>query len=303
MLQNSFRRHRPQIKLQTTRKHGRWHLLGVGGGQYKLEVRRRLFQRLEHGVESRVREHVNLVDHEDLEASDHRLVNRLLEQLRNLVHTPVGSSVELGVVDKTAAVDVHACLANAARRGRNVALPVGPGAVERLGQNTRHRGLANPARAGEQISVVQALRAQRIAQCLDHMRLPDHLRKILGAVFAGKYKVRHGPILECSLGSASQDPGYAHSKVASTTINTDGPSRMVKRPTGSGGEPSSPNCGASAGARLVTFFFRAFGLSPRTALSDPAADATALQWPLSNSRRAGRFARSSRPAKPADRCR
>ena len=27
--------------------------------------------------------------------------------------------------------------------------------------------------------------------------------------------------------------------------------RMVTRPTGSGGEPSSPNCGASAGVRLV----------------------------------------------------
>ena len=31
---------------------------------------------------------------------------------------------------------------------------------------------------------------------------------------------------------------------------------MVKRPTGSGGEPSSPNCGASAGVRLVTLFNR-----------------------------------------------
>src|SRR3990167_2290834 len=29
----------------------------------------------------------------------------------------------------------------------------------------------------------------------------------------------------------------------------DGPPRMVKRPTGSGGEPSSPNCGASAGGK------------------------------------------------------
>ncbi len=33
------------------------------------------------------------------------------------------------------------------------------------------------------------------------------------------------------------------------TIAIDGPSRMVKRPTGSGGEPSSPNCGASAGVK------------------------------------------------------
>lgn len=29
----------------------------------------------------------------------------------------------------------------------------------------------------------------------------------------------------------------------------DGPPRMGKRPTGSGGEPSSPNCGASAGGK------------------------------------------------------
>ena len=130
VLQNSFRRHRPQIELQATRENRRGDLLGVGGGQHKLQVSGRLFQRLEHGVERRVREHVNLVDHEDLEASDHGFVNRLLEQLGNLVHTPVGGSIEFGVVDKTAAVDVHASLANAARRGRDVTLPVGTGAVE-----------------------------------------------------------------------------------------------------------------------------------------------------------------------------
>ncbi len=33
------------------------------------------------------------------------------------------------------------------------------------------------------------------------------------------------------------------------TIDFDGPSRMAKRPTGSGGEPSSPNCGVSAGVK------------------------------------------------------
>ena len=33
------------------------------------------------------------------------------------------------------------------------------------------------------------------------------------------------------------------------TMALDGPSRMVKRPTGSGGEPSSPNCRASAGIK------------------------------------------------------
>jgi len=33
------------------------------------------------------------------------------------------------------------------------------------------------------------------------------------------------------------------------TIYFDGPSRMDKQPTGSGGEPSSPNCKASAGVK------------------------------------------------------
>ena len=44
------------------------------------------------------------------------------------------------------------------------------------------------------------------------------------------------------------------------TIRVDGPPRMVKRPTGSGGEPSSPNCGASAGVRLVNFPLPLFSL-------------------------------------------
>jgi hypothetical protein len=46
--------------------------------------------------------------------------------------------------------------------------------------------------------MVQALRAQRIAERLHHMRLPDHFRKIPGSVFAGKDKVRHLLILRFS---------------------------------------------------------------------------------------------------------
>ena len=41
-------------------------------------------------------------------------------------------------------------------------------------------------------------------------------------------------------------------------IRPDGPPRMVKRPTGSGGEPSSPNCGASAGVRLVNLIIATY---------------------------------------------
>lgn len=49
----------------------------------------------------------------------------------------------------------------------------------------------------------------------------------------------------------------------------DGPPRMVKRPTGSGGEPSSPNCGASAGGKarqllLTNRWLKGTRIGPRT---------------------------------------
>ena len=49
---------------------------------------------------------------------------------------------------------------------------------------------------------------------------------------------------------------YPHSVVLThrATIALDEPSRMVKRPTESGGEPSSSNCGASAGVKVRHLF-------------------------------------------------
>ena len=94
----------------------------------------------------------------DLEAAEHRLVDRLVEQLRDLVDAAVRGRVELDVVDEAAGVDVAAGL-----RTRRTACavmppcPSGPGAVERLGEDARDRRLADAARAGEQVGVVQAL--------------------------------------------------------------------------------------------------------------------------------------------------
>ena len=60
----------------------------------------------------------------------------------------------------------------------------------------------------------------------------------------------------------------SHGGQASLTIVRDGPSRMVKRPTESGGEPSSSNCGASAGvkARQLTHCIHDTFSSPLSAL-------------------------------------
>jgi len=174
VLEHRLGRHRPQVELQAAREHRDRHFLRIGRGQHELEVFGGLFQRLEHRVERGVREHVHFVDHEDLEAALHRFVNRLLQQALHLVHAPVGGRVQLGVVHKTARVDVAAGLAHAAGLGRDAALSICALAVERLGQDARDRGLAHPAGAGEQIGVVQALLGERVGEGLDHMLLPHH---------------------------------------------------------------------------------------------------------------------------------
>ena len=197
MLQNCLGRHRPQVELQAARQHGNGHLLWIGRGQHKLQILRRLFQRFQHRVEGVPGQHVDLVNHEDLEASLHRFVHRLLQQRLDLVHAPVGRSIQLGVVDEAATVDIRTSLANTARCRGNPALPVSTLAIQRLGQNARHRRLAHTARAREQICVMQPLGLQRVGQCSHHMLLPHHLGEIPGAVFAGQYEVRHARILRC----------------------------------------------------------------------------------------------------------
>ena len=135
MLQNRFRSHRPQVKLQATRQHGGGYFLRVGRSQYKFEVLGRLLQRFKHGVKRRVRQHVDLVNHEDLEAPHHWLVHRLFQQLCNLVYPPVGRRIQFGVIDKSSAVNISASFANTTGRSGNVAQAVDANAIKRFGQN------------------------------------------------------------------------------------------------------------------------------------------------------------------------
>ena len=78
--------------------------------------------------------------------------------------------------------DRHAGLAFAARgHGRAAAF-----AVQRAGEDLRHRGLAGPARADEQVGVVDLVLLDRVAQRADDVRLPDDLVEGAGAMAAVK---------------------------------------------------------------------------------------------------------------------
>ena len=185
------RRHLLQVELQAARQHGDRDLLRIGGGQNELDVLGRLFQRLQHGVERVVGQHVHFVDHVDLEAGIGRRIDRLLQQLRHFVDAAVGGRVHFDVVDKASGIDGHASLAHAAGGGGNAAVAIRADAVERLGQDTGERGLAHAAGAGEQVGVVQPLLFQRMRQRAHDVLLAYQGVETAGTVFAGENLIGH----------------------------------------------------------------------------------------------------------------
>ncbi len=191
VLAHGGRRHRPQVELQAAAQHRGQHLLGVGRRQHELQVVRRLLQRLQQRVEGVLGELVRLVDHEDLVAADAGLVGGALDEVADLVDAAVAGGVELDVVEVAVGVDLGAGLADAAGLGGDAAAAVGPGAVQALGQDAADRGLADAARAGEQVGMVQPLLGERIRQRLHHVLLADHLREGARAVLAGQDDIGH----------------------------------------------------------------------------------------------------------------
>ena len=77
------------------------------------------------------------------------------------------ASISITSSEVPSAID-DAGLADAARRqGRPV------DAVQRAGEDLRHRGLAGAARADEQVGVVDAVALDRVAERADDVLLPD----------------------------------------------------------------------------------------------------------------------------------
>lgn len=68
--------------------------VGLGGGEDERCAWRRLFQRLEQGVEGFAREHVRFVDDEDLVAAFHWRVGDGLAQAAGVVDAAVGRAVD-----------------------------------------------------------------------------------------------------------------------------------------------------------------------------------------------------------------
>ena len=169
-----------QIEALAAGKDGGQHLLRVRGGEEKLYVGGRLFERLEQRIERRRREHVDFVDDVDLELRRGGRVLAGLAQLAHLFHAVVAGAVDLEHVERPAFRDLLApgiVVGEVnARSGRG---------VQTLGEDAGEGGLARAARAGEQIGVGDAARLDRVGQRACDVVLTHDVLETLRAIFAG----------------------------------------------------------------------------------------------------------------------
>lgn len=127
----------------------------------------------------------------------------------------------------------QAVLANAARLGGRTAL-----AAQGLGEDARHRGLADPARTGEEIGMVDAVAADGVGQGPRHHLLAGDIGEGLRTVLAGDDEVVHAGDSRCR-----PDGGWE---------GVSAVGRLKSRPLGAPA-PTPAGKAASAGCRHPTF--------------------------------------------------
>lgn len=163
------------------RPDGAEHLVGLGRREDELDVLGRLFDELQQGVEPLRRDHVGLVEDEDLEAIARRGEHGALAQVARVVDAVVARRVDLDDVERPAPApsELDAAGADAARDIRRALC-----AVQATCEDACRRRLAAAARAAEQVGVIDTIGAERRHERLRHLGLADHLGERLWPVAA-----------------------------------------------------------------------------------------------------------------------
>ena len=159
-----------EIIYLATAQDGGYHLVLFRGGQDKNGVGRRFLERLEECVEGLRSEHVHLIDHKHAIASRLRRHGHLVDYLPDIVDAVVGGGIKLHQIIRISLGYGHARLALSA------GLPFGRGmqTIDCTGKDTCARGLADSARAAEQIGLRQPARRDRTAQRGCQLLLPHY---------------------------------------------------------------------------------------------------------------------------------
>ncbi len=190
MLHQQIGRHAAQIKALAARENGNRNLANFRGRKNELGVRRRLFQRLEQGVECLRREHVNFVENVDLVTrADRRVADRIVD-LAHVVDAIMRSSIHLEDIDVPALHDRLAMDADHRHLDRRLGNgAVGKFIIESAGENARRGGLADPTHPRENPGLRNTARFECIRKRAHHRILADQIIKGRRPVFAREHAV------------------------------------------------------------------------------------------------------------------
>ncbi len=247
-----------QVEALAAAQDRRQQLLNLGRRKHELHMRRRLFQGFQQRIPGVLAQHVRFVDDIDLVARLRRRIAHRLDDLARIVDTGVRRSVHLDHIDMLPLRDRHAVAAHPAGRHRRPAQAVGPDAVQRLGDDPRSRGLADPAHPRQQPGLRQPVAGNRIRQRGNNRLLPDQRIESRRPVFPGQHAIgrifgeqAHAPVSGLSgggyqgAGAAPARPGCA--RRAQSPYRRREPAWTCRSPTRSGPEGSSRNdfrCGS-----------------------------------------------------------
>jgi hypothetical protein len=205
---------RVEVETLTAGPDGVEELVGLGGGEHKMDVVGGLLEGLEEGVARRLGEHVGLVEDEHPfgpgvgghGGDRHPDVADVLDRV-------VAGGVEFHHVERRPLDDRGAALALVAGRAVGVAVL----AIEGLGEDAGGGGLAGAARAGEQVGVGDALLGHLAGEGGGDVSLADHVVEALGPILAIQGLVFHadptvpgGSDKRRTQTFSGSDPGSAH---------------------------------------------------------------------------------------------
>ena len=153
----------------------------LGCTKNELHVLGRFLEGLQQGVEGLGRQLVDLIDDVDLVGRPHTLDADVATQVTDIINPSIGCSVDFQHIHILAGRDAQTDIALVA------GLPLaGIGAIECLGENSRHRRLADTAGTGKEVGMGHTAGVDSISQATSDVFLANHLLEGLRPEAAGQ---------------------------------------------------------------------------------------------------------------------